>query len=97
MAPLYLPIRVQTTGELRHGLILRKIVVNPPSIQVLALPQGKELIHILTEPINLQDIFTTSTFTPKLVLPQNVRFVGDKPPPVQVIVEIEGRKMEDSK
>jgi diadenylate cyclase len=88
-------IKVQTSGRLPLGLDLRQIVVNPNSIQVMAPPRGKKRVQILTEPINLQSITATSTLVPKLVLPPGTRFVNDKPPSVQVIIEVEQRKSPD--
>jgi diadenylate cyclase len=90
--PIDVPIKVQTSGKLPPGLTLRQIVVSPKSIQVMALSKGKKHIQILTEPINLQDITTTSMLTPKLVLPEDIQFVNNKPPAVQVTIEIEKQK-----
>jgi len=95
MVLLDVSIKVATAGNLPPGLVLRQIVVNPKSIQVMAPPKGKRRVQILTEPINLQGITTTSTLTPKLVLPPDVRFVSDKPPPVQVTIEVEERKLQE--
>jgi len=92
MVPFNVPIKAQTSGALPSGLTVRQIVVTPKSIQVMALPKGKRRVEILTEPINLQDVIITSTFTPKLVLPSDARFVNDKPPNVQVTIEIEQQK-----
>lgn len=92
MVPFNVPIKAQTSGALPSGLTVRQIVVIPKSIQVMALPKGKRRVEILTEPINLQDVIITSTFTPKLVLPSDARFVNDKPPNVQVTIEIEQQK-----
>lgn len=89
MVPIDVPIKVQTSGKLPPGLTLRQMVVNPKSIQVMALPKGKKRVQILTEPINLREITTTSTLTPKLVLSSDIRFVNNKPPNVQVTIEIE--------
>ena len=91
MVPLDAPIKVQTSGKLPPGLALRRIVFNPKSIQVMAPPHRKKRAEILTEPINLQDITVTSTLSPKLVLPPDTRFVNDKPPSVQVTIEVEQR------
>jgi len=93
MVPIDVPIKVQTSGKLPPGLTLRQIVVSPKSIQSMALPKGKKGVQILTEPINLQDIKTTSTLTPRLVLPSDVRLVSDKPPNVRVTIEIEQQKL----
>jgi diadenylate cyclase len=92
MVPLNLPIKVRTSGRLPPGLALRQIVVTPKSIQVMAPPQGKRPVEILTEPVNLQDITTTSTITPRLMLPSDVRLASDKPPHVRVTIEIEQGK-----
>jgi diadenylate cyclase len=91
MVPLDAPIKVQTSGKLPPGLALRRIVFNPKSIQVITPPHRKKRAEILTEPINLQDITATVTLSPKLVLPPDMRFVNDKPPPVQVTIEVEQR------
>lgn len=91
MVSLDVPIKVRTSGTLPPELTLRQIVVTPKSIQVMALPKSKRRV-VLTEPIDLQDITTTLTLTPKLVLPSDVRFVNDKPPNVQVTIEIKQQK-----
>jgi len=91
MVSLDVPIKVRTSGTLPPELTLRQIVVTPKSIQVMALPKSKRRV-VLTEPIDLQDITTTLTLTPKLVLPSGVRFINDKPPNVQVTIEIEQQK-----
>jgi len=92
MVPLDAPIKVQTSGKLPPGLALRRIAVEPKSIQVMGPPHTKKRALILTEPINLQDITATTILATKLVLPPNMRFVNDTPPTVQVTVEIEQRK-----
>ncbi len=89
MVPLNVPIKVQTSGTTPPGLTVRQIVVTPRSIQVMALPEDRESVEILTEPINLKHITTTLTLTPKLVLPSNVRFINDKPPDVRAVIKIE--------
>jgi diadenylate cyclase len=91
MVPLDAPIKVQTSGKLPPGLALLRIASNPKSIQVMAPPHRKKRAEILTEPINLQGITATSTLSPKLLLPPDTRFVNDKPPSVQVTIEVEQR------
>ena len=85
-------IKIQTAGKLPPGVVLRQIMVDPKSIQVMGPPHTKKRPQILTEPINLQDITATTILSSKLVLPPDTRFVNDKPPTVQVTVEVEGRK-----
>jgi len=92
MVCLDVSIKVQTSGKLPPGIALRQIVVSPTSIQIMAPPQRKKHVQILTEPINLQSITATSTLAPKLVLPPDTRFVNDKSPSVQVTIEVEERK-----
>lgn len=89
MVPTSVPIKVQTSGTLPPELTLRRIFVTPRSIEVMAPPHGKGPAEILTEPINLKDITATTSLTPKLVLPPDMRFKNNKSSSVRVTLEIE--------
>jgi diadenylate cyclase len=94
MIPIEVPIKIETSGTVSPDLTVRKIQANPKAIKVMALSKDKERLTVLTTPIDLRNIITTSTLTPKLVLPPNVRLIGDKPPEVRVTIEIEKKQME---
>ena len=81
-------VKVQTTGDLPGGLLLRKITVQPEVVPVLAPVNGKKSIRILTEPVNLGEITTTTKVKPKLVLPPDTRFTEATPPSVEVTIEV---------
>jgi YbbR domain-containing protein len=86
------PVRAQTFGKLPHGLALRQITVTPRSVRVMALPQSKKDVEILTEPIDLNNINDTLTLTPKLVSPLNIQFINDKQPLVRITIKVEQKK-----
>ncbi|MBN2515835.1 MAG: diadenylate cyclase CdaA [Deltaproteobacteria bacterium] len=94
MIPIEVPIKVETSGTISPDLIVRNIEANPKAIKVMALPKDEKRLTILTEPIDLRSIITTSTLTPKVVLPPNVRLLDDKPPEVRVTIEIERKQQE---
>jgi diadenylate cyclase len=89
LVPLNASIKVKTTGELDPNLILQRMEVDPASIEVLAPRKIRKTgITIQTEPVDLGKLTHTTTLYPKLVLPSEVRFVGEKPPTVKLTCKI---------
>jgi len=88
-----IPIEIKTEGRLPSGINLKEIKVNSGNISVV-VPSiiNREKISITTEPIDLKLITETTTLTPKLILPPDIRFSEDKPPEIKVTVEVEKRQ-----
>ena len=73
------PIKVQTTGELRAGLTLENIIANPNTIKIL----GSESVldstdAILSEPINLNSITGNETIITNLIVPRNITLLPNE-------------------
>jgi len=47
----------------------------------------RKKISITTEPVELKSITGTTTLIPKLIIPSEIRFPGDKPPEVKITIE----------
>ena len=83
------PVKVITENAPAPGIIIQKITANPASVKVLA--PGRMLksgIKIQTEPIDLNPLTSTQTFTPRLLYPPEIQFEGGRPPSVKVVVKI---------
>lgn len=83
------PIKVVTENTASAGVFVQNIFVSPSSVYVLA-PSGlqKDKIVIHTEPIDLKNLTSSYTYSPKLVFPPNIQFEGGKPPAVKVIIKV---------
>ncbi len=92
MVAIEIPVKVETTGSLPPGLVVRSIEAKPSTIQVLALPKNHKRLTASTEPINLSSISASTVLEPKLVFPPNIQFANGKPPTVRVTVTIEENK-----
>lgn len=92
MITVSIPIEVKTEGRLSSGASLKEIKVNPQNISVV-IPSviDRKKISIATEPIDLKSITTTTTLTPKLIIPAEARLAEDKPVEVKVTIEIENK------
>jgi uncharacterized protein (TIGR00159 family) len=88
LGPMEGVVKVQTSGDLPGGLVLKQITARPEIVTVLAPVNGKKSVRVLTEPVNLAEIRTTTTVRPKLVLPPDARFAESAPPVVEVTVEV---------
>jgi YbbR domain-containing protein len=92
------PVKVKTSGELAPGLILQRIGVNPDSIEVLAPRKLRKIgLAIQTEPIDLTKVLNSTTLTPKLVFPSDIRFTNEKPPSVKLTIEIRSKSAQGSR
>jgi len=93
LLPVFLPVEVRTTGTPPPGTTIQKIEVVPPSVQVLMSPRlRREGMTVPTKPIDLSSITTTTTVKPDLLFPPEVRFLGEKPPAVAVIVKVKQKR-----
>lgn len=88
LGPMEGVIKVQTSGDLPAGLVLKQVTSSPETLTVLAPANGKKSVRILTEPINLAEIRATTTVRPKLILPPDARFTENTPTAVDVTVEV---------
>jgi YbbR domain-containing protein len=82
------PVEVVTENAPPRGVAVQKITVTPPSIAVLV--PGKLLhtkIRIRTAPIDLRPLTSTTTFTPRLIVPPEVQFEGRREPSVKVVIK----------
>jgi uncharacterized protein (TIGR00159 family) len=90
MIPVMISINLNTEGRAPSGLNIREIKVIPKEISVTVpsiMPKDK--ISIATEPVDLKTITQTTTLIPKLIIPPEIRFPGDKYPEVTVTIEVE--------
>ena len=87
-----LPVEVRTAGNLPPGVTLQKIEVSPSFIQVLTSPRmQKNGVVIHTKPLDLSSINSTAVFTPELLFPPEVRFIGENPPAVAVTIKVRSK------
>ncbi len=86
------PVEVKTVGAPPPGVILQRIDVSPSMINVLVSPRlRKNGIVIRTKPIDLSSVNSTTTFTPELLFPPEVRFAGERPPVLTVFVKVRSK------
>jgi diadenylate cyclase len=85
-----IPIQIKTNGRAPSGVTIKEIKVEPQSVSVMIpdmIDRGKT--SITTEPVELKSITETTTLVPKLIIPSEIRFSGDKPPQVKITIEVE--------
>lgn len=93
LVPAAAPIDIKTGGSLPPGVTLRGIKAEPPSVSVMmpsTMSGGKPVIA--TEIIDLRSVSESTSITPKLIIPLDIRFPGGKPPEVKVAIEIEKKE-----
>jgi YbbR domain-containing protein len=96
LMPLTVPIEVRTKGRLPSGVTLKSIKAEPPSLSVMVpstLAESK--VIIATESIDLRSISDTLSIAPKIVVPPDIRFTGEKLPEVKVIIEVEKKEKQN--
>ncbi len=85
---LSVPIEVVTENAPPPKVVIQKITVTPTSIDVLVpSKQMQNKIKIRTAPIDLKPITSTTTISPRLILPPEVQFEGRKEPSVKVVIK----------
>jgi len=93
MLLINIPIQLKTVGRPSAGINLKEIKVSPKEIAVLVpsiIPPEK--VIITTEAIDLQTVNETTTFSPKIILPPEVRLAQDKYPQISVTIEVEKKQ-----
>ncbi len=86
--PMSLPVEVQTHGAVPLGK-LAGIEVSPQSVPVMVSNKAAAgTLRALTEPINLDKVTQTTTLNPGLVLPAGTKFADQKPPKVDVKINV---------
>jgi diadenylate cyclase len=93
LVPVKVPIEVRTTGAPPGGVSIEKITIAPSTVTVLVPPRSKrDALYIRTKPINLTDVLGDTLITPEFVLPPEIRFPGEKVPPVTVAIKVKKKK-----
>lgn len=90
MVSISIPVQIKTNGHSPSGVTIKEMKVEPQSVAV-RIPDiiDREKISITTEPIELKSIIETTVLVPKLIIPSEVRFPGDKFPEVKITIEVE--------
>jgi len=88
MISVNIPIQIKTNGRPPSGVTIKEMKVEPQSVSVM-IPDivDRKKISITTEPVELKSITGTTTLIPKLIIPSEIRFPGDKPPEVKITIE----------
>ena len=84
------PVEIETSGRVAYGFEVKEIKVIPEKVSIVVpsiLPREK--IKITTEVIDLRKLKESKTFTPKIILPAELRFSEDKTPQIKVSVIVE--------
>lgn len=93
MVSLTVPVVLKTRGKLPPGIVLRNIKIEPESVSIMApSTMINNKISVGMETIDLTSIAETTTITPKLIIPPDTRFPGDKSPDLKVIIEVEKKE-----
>jgi uncharacterized protein (TIGR00159 family) len=92
LMPLSSRIEVLTENKPPPGIEVESISVAPAEVRIL-VPKylsGKR-IRIMTEPIDLSQLDVQRAFSPSIKYPNDIRFVGGKPPAVRVVFKTKGK------
>ncbi|MDY7031877.1 MAG: diadenylate cyclase [Thermodesulfobacteriota bacterium] len=92
MISINIPIKVRTIGELSPEITLKQIVVNPESVKAMVMPPNTKDVKIHTEPIELSNIKSPVTLSPKLVFPSDIQFLNNKQPEVKVTFDVKQKE-----
>lgn len=93
LLPLTVPIELKTVGKPPSGILIRSIRAEPKTIQVIVPATARQdNIGVATEPIDLSSLRETTTVTPNLVIPSDIRFPQDKRPEIKVFIEVEKKE-----
>lgn len=88
LMPFSSRIEVLTENKPPRGIEVESISVTPAEVRIL-IPKrlsGKR-IRIMTDPIDLSQLDIQRAFSPSIRYPNDIRFVGGKPPAVRVVVK----------
>ncbi len=87
--PWTFPVHINTQNALAQDLSLQRISVSPSKIRVFISAQANpEQIKVETEPINLQNILSTTKIDTKIVLPIGVSLPEGQSPAAKVLVKV---------
>lgn len=92
LMPLSSRIEVLTENKPPPGIEVESISVAPAEVRIL-VPKylsGKR-IRIMTEPIDLSQLDVQRAFSPSIKYPNDIRFIGGKPPAVRVVFKTRGK------
>lgn len=90
------PIKVQTTGELKKGLSLDSITANPNTVKILGNETDLDSIgEVLSEPIDLSSITSDETIITSVIVPSNITLLPHENE-VEVDVEVSGASSENN-
>ncbi len=91
--PQDVPVQVRTAGELPAGLRLKSVTPSPENIPVLASRSFiRKKVPLMTEAVDLSQIYEDTDLVAKVVLPDDVRFRNGVGHSVRVVVLVEKRK-----
>lgn len=88
-----LPVSVPTQGAVPDSLLLDTVRPEPDSMTVL-MPEGASYQEVSTDPVNLDSISQTTTFTRSVVPPEDMRLPEDASGEVEVRVTVLSKKTE---
>lgn len=84
-----LPVKVQTIGKLSDKFELVSIELIPNTILIITSKEGNHSVKsIFTEPIDLNNITSSATFTLKLIIPKNYKLPPEEDTDVEVEINI---------
>ena len=83
------PVEVVTENAPAPGVAIQKITVTPTSVRVL-MPSKlyRSKTKIQTAPIDLRPLTSTTTLTPKLIIPPEIHLEDKDKPTVKVVIRI---------
>jgi uncharacterized protein (TIGR00159 family) len=89
LVAMTLPVSIKTQNTLPDNVVLQKIYFNPTQLRVLADSKLQpEKISIETEPIDLEKISFTTSFSSKIILPSGVYIPEGKTATVNVTIKV---------
>lgn len=90
------PIKVQTTGQLRDGLTLSSITANPNTIKILGEQSELDNVsEIMSKPIDLSSVAHDETIITGLVLPENISLLPNENE-IEVAIKVVGSDTKSS-
>lgn len=90
-----LPVSVPTQGEVPDSLVLDSLQFAPDSVTVL-LPEESTVREVITEPVTLDSITQTTSFTRSVVQPEDIRFPDEEGRDIQVRVVVRSIEGEEA-
>ncbi len=91
-----IPIEAHLTRKLGSGLRLVQVEISPEKISItIPSKYGGGSLRVRTEPIDLARITVTTTVSPDLILPDDASFADEKPPELEIRIEVEQIREEE--